>query len=98
MRISDWSSDVCSSDLVVDVGGQIDRRPAFARPLALSGERRRIDAVASLFEQRLHLPPALAAAPCAVDQDKGLAFGRSEERRAGKECVSTCSSRWSPYQ
>src|SRR3546814_16311039 len=27
----------------------------------------------------------------------GFAFDRSEERRVGKECVSTCSSRWSPY-
>src|SRR3546814_14596907 len=26
-----------------------------------------------------------------------LKFGRSEERRVGKECVSTCRSRWSPY-
>src|SRR3546814_20845000 len=26
----------------------------------------------------------------------GAALGRSEERRVGKECVSTCRSRWSP--
>src|SRR3546814_11842779 len=36
-----------------------------------------------------------------LDNDEGLAGGllqeRSEERRVGKECVSTCRSRWSPY-
>src|SRR3546814_13204912 len=29
--------------------------------------------------------------------ERGCPLGRSEERRVGKECVSTCSSRWSPY-
>src|SRR3546814_4741553 len=70
LRISDWSSDVCSSDLTIPARtaggcagwcGLDDRRnscPASAR----SGER-----------------------------------VRSEERRVGKECVSTCRSRWSPY-
>src|SRR3546814_13876448 len=33
--------------------------------------------------------------PCGCDRSVGL--GRSEERRVGKECVSTCRSRWSPY-
>src|SRR3546814_2686789 len=67
MRISDWSSDVCSSDLL----GQavlVDQLVAF------------------LLGQRLH---RLA--------DMHLARLRSEERRVGKECVSTCRSRWSPY-
>src|SRR3546814_19675192 len=32
-----------------------------------------------------------------VDEDALLAAVRSEERRVGKECVSTCRSRWSPY-
>src|SRR3546814_17318590 len=65
MRISDWSSDVCSSDLV------------FRR------EQPRRDA------KNL---PLLAA-----DRLLTLVFDRSEERRVGKECVSTCRSRWSPY-
>src|SRR3546814_3349129 len=59
MRISDWSSDVCSSDL--------------------QGSRPGPD------RQDRHLPHGTGA---------GL---RSEERRVGKECVSTCRSRWSPY-
>src|SRR3546814_14956322 len=31
------------------------------------------------------------------DQDNQYQLWRSEERRVGKECVSTCKSRWSPY-
>src|SRR3546814_4955643 len=68
MRISDWSSDVCSSDL-------------YAQRAALAAR-----------DSRRSLPPRMAerfhgdGAPC-----------RSEERRVGKECVSTCRSRWSPY-
>src|SRR3546814_9380972 len=66
MRISDWSSDVCSSDLIgIDIAAEVER-------LAL---RQRIDGVAR-FDR--------------IDD-------RSEERRVGKECVSTCRSRWSPY-
>src|SRR3546814_13760618 len=33
----------------------------------------------------------------AIGPDMPILFRRSEERRVGKECVSTCSSRWSPY-
>src|SRR3546814_7222992 len=74
MRISDWSSDVCSSDLLARMG--ITYR--FFDPLDL-------DAYRDLFR----------------DQTKAVWFespgSRSEERRVGKECVSTCRSRWSPY-
>src|SRR3546814_2074508 len=75
MRISDWSSDVCSSDLS-SIGQQM---------VELIDE-------ADLLAPRLR-PLALLEA-CyifALDAD------RSEERRVGKECVSTCRSRWSPY-
>src|SRR3546814_8284242 len=74
MRISDWSSDVCSSDLL---------KPAvYARPPQ--------SVVAPLFKdnRRLQNVTAEMLERCAV---------RSEERRVGKECVSTCRSRWSPY-
>src|SRR3546814_1543646 len=67
MRISDWSSDVCSSDLVSD-----------KERLSDAGSRCR-------FTGGQHA--------CRSD-DPGA---RSEERRVGKECVSTCRSRWSPY-
>src|SRR3546814_4531783 len=84
MRISDWSSDVCSSDLIGDTA-----KRAFERRLQrlLSGQR---------------LPATIAGAD--VFDAGGVArhslmrqASRSEERRVGKECVSTCRSRWSPY-
>src|SRR3546814_16516804 len=68
MRISDWSSDVCSSDL--DAG---------LVPLAERGARHR----ARLCQK--------------AGQERPRTARRSEERRVGKECVSTCRSRWSPY-
>src|SRR3546814_8260051 len=62
MRISDWSSDVCSSDLLLKFGEvPVIFITAYPERL-LTGERPE----------------------------------RSEERRVGKECVSTCRSRWSP--
>src|SRR3546814_6361495 len=68
MRISDWSSDVCSSDL---------RAPA-AMACAI-----------------------VSMCPCTLWYSTNtfaiLLLRRSEERRVGKECVSTCRSRWSPY-
>src|SRR3546814_14007316 len=95
MRISDWSSDVCSSDLsAVDPlgAGQVDAwrppSPERARP---SCRRRSPGCSASCC-----WPPA--SSPTA---DRGLpsspARPRSAERRVGKECVSTCRSRWVPY-
>src|SRR3546814_2614651 len=74
MRISDWSSDVCSSDLVLDQ----------ANAVRFVGVHQ---AVEQLYVQR-------ASAAYALGQQTGP---RSEERRVGKECVSTCRSRWSPY-
>src|SRR3546814_7352938 len=65
MRISDWSSDVCSSDLVI-----------YETNIAVAGRRR--------------WGPQPNAMP-SIGEDR-----RSEERRVGKECVSTCRSRWSP--
>src|SRR3546814_2626749 len=73
MRISDWSSDVCSSDLSVFV-------------LRSQSFLEFIDA----------LRVAVIMPTVVVDQ-RDQVFSRSEERRVGKECVSTCRSRWSPY-
>src|SRR3546814_7841641 len=79
MRISDWSSDVCSSDLRLSyVSEDVESMTGFSvlelqdrsdlwQDLILTKERRRGEDI------------------------------RSEERRVGKECVSTCRSRWSPY-
>src|SRR3546814_1316100 len=68
MRISDWSSDVCSSDLSVTP----------FQP----------------YSGVVVLP--ISTAPCSRSRAVHGA-SRSEERRVGKECVSTCRSRWSPY-
>src|SRR3546814_17000981 len=92
MRISDWSSDVCSSDLVDDdlAAGQAavaDR----AADHELAG---RVDVELGALVQPLggqhRLEDVLAHR---LDQ----VLLRSEERRVGNECVSTCRSRWSPY-
>src|SRR3546814_4937257 len=100
MRISDWSSDVCSSDLPRAEPGAVEAEameppgvaqlagrpagpfadPASARP-AREGVRR--------DEHRLAKSPG-------TREEWPFAQVRSEERRVGKECVSTCRSRWSP--
>src|SRR3546814_7304881 len=82
MRISDWSSDVCSSDLRVDV----DERDVRRAVLRQHHRRRAADAAGRSGDDR-----ALAL------DIHDLLSRRSEERRVGKECVSTCRSRWSPY-
>src|SRR3546814_13232171 len=96
MRISDWSSDVCSSDLVASGGlgegdggaGEMD-----------AGVRRATDEGAP--EGRpCGLTPGDAsggATPSIPVAPRPTSPRRSEERRVGKEWVSTCRSRWSPY-
>src|SRR3546814_5926738 len=71
MRISDWSSDVCSSDLALRAAQHLDA---------------------------LDVEDLGAAEEGGADIDLVVEdAGRSEERRVGKECVSTCRSRWSTY-
>src|SRR3546814_11904641 len=103
MRISDWSSDVCSSDLLPSAADsynsvimKISARLLLARAsglivLALAGSG------AALAQAAASQPPgalASVAQDYLLDQLAGL---RSEERRVGQECVSTCRSRVSPY-
>src|SRR3546814_13360773 len=96
MRISDWSSDVCSSDLPLRLAGH----GPFHTPLMIG----------SSDKARAELPPALFGGPTIPMVDgRGHIWRRfssdpaeirdyrSEERRVGKECVSKCRSRWSPY-
>src|SRR3546814_5407870 len=90
MRISDWSSDVCSSDLVV---------------VAVQGHIGAVARVAHHERPQEHHQVALGALARVVaeqgaqqrDRAQARHGVRSEERRVGKECVSTCRSRWSPY-
>src|SRR3546814_20694153 len=98
MRISDWSSDVCSSDLEAvgdrhaDVVEEQLRRIGLVLP-DLVEVAAALETFAVGFDE--HDRPAL---PRRLDLGIGLdADERSEERRVGKECVSTCRSRWSPY-
>src|SRR3546814_14730636 len=89
MRISDLSSDVCSSDLESAVCFQI----ATVACSSLRFQARCIPA-ASLLD----LADARTAARIGASLDvKRPSDRRSEERRVGKACVSTCRSRWSPY-
>src|SRR3546814_4658554 len=86
MRISDWSSDVCSSDL----GGRA-RQWRLARLLPARWED--LAAALRLSDRRRGVRCGLCPRHCARPELLGR---RSEERRVGKECVSTCRSRWSP--
>src|SRR3546814_1642580 len=151
MRISDWSSDVCSSDLIdllpgdepdrysiqlyhqtaaaldwtgldgLEVGcgrgGGASYVARYLKPRSLVGLdiadraiefcRRRHAAPGLSFvsgdAQKLPVPAAsfdvvldVESSGSSPDRDAFFAE-RSEERRVGKECVSTCRSRWSPY-
>src|SRR3546814_7680895 len=90
MRISDWSSDVCSSDLVHAPRLEI-AAVRTARNLAIGALSGQPDfEVIGLARRESHV--ARAQQHPAIGQVQ-----RSEERRVGKECVSTCRSRWSPY-
>src|SRR3546814_6617520 len=101
MRISDWSSDVCSSDLQMRWWGHHSRASALtvedpfrtslglmADASALCNSHRR-DSTCSMPTTLLR---NLVGVRCATT----WRF-RSDERRVGKEWVSTCRSRWSPY-
>src|SRR3546814_19465509 len=98
MRISDWSSDVCSSDLVMAM--------AFEQQTALACRSNCIKAVhdASVLARYLviaiHGQTTVGEDDVALHRTQGVKWPlheRSEERRVGQECVSPCRSRWSPY-
>src|SRR3546814_20236026 len=101
MRISDWSSDVCSSDL---------------RPLQLPAACLQLNTRLTCESSGTYCaaPPRTTGyspmltlygmrgsgncyKPALLMHQLGIGFRRSEERRVGKACVSTCRSRWSPY-
>src|SRR3546814_9424737 len=89
MRISDWSSDVCSSDLTGDPRDNTDGAGWEAIHIAIDDHSRVSFAQAYPDETRESTVAFLRAA---------VAFyARSEERRVGKGCVSTCRSWGSPY-
>src|SRR3546814_12985376 len=99
MRISDWSSDVCSSDL--EVAQQDAQADLHARvPACTTSAPGHVERIAKaamgvdrVFAGRQRVQLGAQGLDVGVDG----AVARSEERRVGKECVSTCRSRWSPY-
>src|SRR3546814_18565456 len=112
MRISDWSSDVCSSDLLLT-------RFVFSvfkkvLPEMSSTEREVLESgdvwwEAEMFRGRPDWERLLSFKYTKLTPEEQsfldnecealckLCDDRSEERRVGKECVGTCRSRWSPY-
>src|SRR3546814_14754408 len=109
MRISDWSSDVCSSDLGVSRGS-----------IKIKGKRYDLSGIVQAAFQQLAARIAqevnrLWADDWDIDAIvisggggavlaqylqpllEGEVLQSSSERRVGKECGSTCRSRWSPY-
>src|SRR3546814_20743248 len=121
MRISDWSSDVCSSDLQLEATrtgtAGIDVEHAVApldlRLVRMTADHRGNRRLMQVDRQRLEIVQQMnlvladieaallgnGLRPCGgviVAADRHQRCKRSEERRVGKECVSTCRSRWSP--
>src|SRR3546814_18661940 len=129
MRISDWSSDVCSSDLRVStfeapldqpvrfgslqiVARACDKKPPEETPESTAfleiTDVRPDSPTVDLFKGWMFASsPAVSAlehpvydvwvVDCKNASSSSSETPRSEERRGGKECVSTCRSRWSPY-
>src|SRR3546814_11092303 len=119
MRISDGSSDLCSSDLFLAVGfllgGSSGMLIALVVAVAMNAfayrnadkmvlrmyrarpvDRASVPALYGIVEQLADNAGLPMPRVYLIDDDQPNAF-RSAERRVGKECVSTCSTRWSPY-
>src|SRR3546814_11635614 len=123
MRISDWSSDVCSSDLEID-GEHLSDACHGAVPslsnLAVRKSPKARNRAAKASAKKIEIPCSstrkTGEAPCHRDKPSPVRVDtrpvgtkaperlrtvrkavRAEERRVGKECVSTCRSRWWPY-
>src|SRR3546814_12750539 len=94
MRISDWSSDVCSSDLAAE----IERCPHFgARVVDEACHQPPAEQADRQIDEEDPAPRGVSDDQAADRRAENRSKQRSEERRVGKECVSTCRSRWSPY-
>src|SRR3546814_13313589 len=105
MRISDWSSDVCSSDLVDAYDG---RTPSWHHVLRDAGHE--VASIGKLHYRGwagddygfstsllpMHIHAGRGEVKMLLRNPPASVGDRSEERRVGQECVSTCRSRWSP--
>src|SRR3546814_12170040 len=101
MRISDWSSDLCSSDLVGTGIAQV-MGPYAGGPACVGAPTRHVHCRCAgsigcrnaIVDAQDNPIPMLMIRRHLFSPDTPPAATRSEERRVGKECVSTCSSRW----
>src|SRR3546814_18900506 len=112
MRISDWSSDVCSSDLYGDASGVVHLHAWQAAQTALawiveSSELERVlQQAVQVFGiawyaekfQKFESHKVYTDTERILTPELLVGADRSEERRVGEEWVSTCRSRWSPYR
>src|SRR3546814_16010258 len=100
MRISDWSSDVCSSDLRyfgrLDWQVNDDHRVELTYQRLDEGSTSPDDFSRSSNSPRVTGLTTFFTSGTNSDYYSGRLYSRSEERSVGKECVSTCRSRWSP--
>src|SRR3546814_16234888 len=105
IRISDWSSDVCSSDLEVCLAGsrlflheaiEEEFLEKFRDALGNIRQGDPLDPATQLGAQASTMQMEKIESYLALAIEEGATV-RSEERRVGKECVSTCRSRWQPY-
>src|SRR3546814_11142743 len=110
MRISDWSSDVCASDLkygatVIKFGatsGVLSEEDSVGAPQYSQAEMDAIVVEAHRWGRKVAahahgaegIKMAVRAGVDSIEHGSFLDDERSEERRVGKECVSTCRSRW----
>src|SRR3546814_6040254 len=108
MRISDWSSDVCSSDLRRDgVGVVTFNNPARHNAMSLAMWHGAAEAIAGFADDDTVRCIVFTGAGTKAfvagadiskfENERASVEHRSEERRVGKECVRTCRYRWSPY-
>src|SRR3546814_10931585 len=100
MRIRYWSSDVCSSDLggeyqlILPDGSRVwlNAASSIRFPTVFTGKEREVEITGEAYfeiEKNTNMP--------FVVKKGNIEVQRSEERRVGKECGSTCRSRWSQY-
>src|SRR3546814_19696780 len=97
MRISDWSSDVCSSDLSGEIFGKVlddSGNPVAGIDVVLSDDSRGFKATSTTGSDGVFRFARLGNGDYVATVGDAM---RSEERRVGKECVSTFRSRGSPF-
>src|SRR3546814_6101269 len=103
MLIRDWSADVCASDLTTRRLALTPRGAFFHREMVavlaaiVEAEARVADTGDIAGPLVVNAPTSFGRLHLAPHLRPFLDAHRSEERRVGKECVSTCRSRWSPY-